>query len=363
MEITLGTWFDDIIFTSAFPDLTFGIDQDYVDLELWDNEQAIFAVGLYCDISGQVTLSSLSQILEQYMIEHELSVASFSIRSRQVEGLPLDFRRDFTAVYTAYYIDDNASNFIENSFLTTQSVKTISFGSEDYVSFISRKGEDITRRFHAVFRCDGEIKTFDWWNDEIEDEDVKAHSTHISADDILSKLDEEYAGFEIRLLSFSYSVGTRVIVYYISERMESCRMLFLNAFNVYEMFAMQGVTTVKTKVERDLAVINRRSVFYDRTIEKSYEFQSAALSAPAKDWVEQLFFSARVKLYIPDSESINEMPDVLITESSCEVKDSNSELNRVKFTWQFADIYPWVSPSFGTLSRGIFTGQFDFQFK
>ena len=109
-------------------------------------------------------------------------------------------------------------------------------------------------------------------------------------------------------------------------------------------------------------MINRRETFYDRTIKKKYEVQTSALSSPVKDWVEQFLFSPLVKMFDPDADSINEMTEVLITESACEISNSNTELGKVKFTWKYADVYPRLN-SIDRETKDLFSQQFEFQFK
>lgn len=361
MIVSLNTWFSDIIFTSAFPDLELVSDQGWERIELWAGEQSIFSVYLCANENGLIYLSDLGQVMEQYLIENQLSFASFSIRESP-ERPENPFRRDFVAIFSNYFMDDYAQPFIEKNFLTTLSAKQISSSAYDLVSFISKKGEDITIRDHVVFYADGVLEAMDWENTKTEEKDIALHNINVSAKSYVSKIQESYPGKEIKLLSFSVSVGPRNITYYVTDRKNLTQMIFLNAFNVFELFEIQGITTAKTTVERDSAVINRRETFYDRTIEKKYEVQTSALSSPVKDWVEQFLFSPLVKMFDSDADSINEMTEVLITESTCEISNSNTELNKVKFTWKYADVYPRIN-STKRKTEGSFSQQFEFQFK
>ena len=90
--------------------------------------------------------------------------------------------------------------------------------------------------------------------------------------------------------------------------------------------------------------------------------KTSALSSPVKDWVEQFLFSPLVKMFDPDADSIDEMTEVLITESACEISNSNTELGKVKFTWKYADVYPRLN-SIDRETKDLFSQQFEFQFK
>lgn len=361
MIVGLNTWFSDIIFTSAFPDLELVSDQNWERLELWAGERSIFSVYLCANENGLIYLTDLGQVMEQYMIENRLPFASFSLRESPER--PEDpFRRDFVAVFSSYFLDDYAESFIAQNFLTNLSAKQISSSAYDMVAFISKKGENITVRHHVVFYADGILGTMDWENEGTEEKDIAQHDINVSAMNYEAEIQESYPDKEIKLLSFSVSVGPRNITYYVIDRKNLTQMFFINAFNVFELFEIQGVTTAKTTVERDTAVINRRETFYDRTIEKKYEVQTSALSSPVKDWVEQFLFSPLVKMFDPDADSINEMTEVLITESACEISNSNTELGKVKFTWKYADVYPRLN-SIDRETKDLFSQQFEFQFK
>ena len=78
MIVGLNTWFSDIIFTSAFPDLELVSDQNWERLELWAGERSIFSVYLCANENGLIYLTDLGQVMEQYMIENRLPFASFS---------------------------------------------------------------------------------------------------------------------------------------------------------------------------------------------------------------------------------------------------------------------------------------------
>ena len=206
MIVGLNTWFSDIIFTSAFPDLELVSDQNWERLELWAGERSIFSVYLCANENGLIYLTDLGQVMEQYMIENRLPFASFSLRESPER--PEDpFRRDFVAVFSSYFWDDYAESFIAQNFLTTLSAKQISSSAYDMVAFISKKGENITVRHHVVFYADGILGTMDWENEGTEEKDIAQHDINVSAMNYEAEIQESYPDKEIKLLSFSVSVG------------------------------------------------------------------------------------------------------------------------------------------------------------
>ena len=55
-------------------------------------------------------------------------------------------------------------------------------------------------------------------------------------------------------------------------------------------------------------------------------------------------------------EKIDSMFEILITDFTCELSDSNTELNKVKFTWQFAETTPKLDVP---TSPGIYNDKFN----
>lgn len=83
--------------------------------------------------------------------------------------------------------------------------------------------------------------------------------------------------------------------------------------------------------------------------------ESAPLTQTDAEWVEQIFISHSVRHGV--ASDVTTLPEVIITESTCEIADKDTELNKVKFTWQFADKRPHL-PAVST-SAEIFTEPFN----
>ena len=116
-----------------------------------------------------------------------------------------------------------------------------------------------------------------------------------------------------------------------------------------EIAYFNAITTTTTKVNRSTAVVGGRHLFYDQSVDKTYEVESAPLTSDEAYWVEQLLMSHSVRLN--DSSLL----DVIITDSTCEMSDNDEQLNKVKFTWQFAMKTPHLMKSFREDTNGIFT--------
>jgi hypothetical protein len=122
---------------------------------------------------------------------------------------------------------------------------------------------------------------------------------------------------------------------------------------VYETIYLNAVTTTKTKVNRSMAISQGRHSFYDQSVDKTYEVESAPMSQAEAEWVEQLFMSHSVRL--GTASDPDTLPEVIITDSTCEIDDNDEKLHQVKFTWQFVDHCPHLQTSAKTDESRIFT--------
>ena len=122
------------------------------------------------------------------------------------------------------------------------------------------------------------------------------------------------------------------------------RFCFLNFFNIVEDIYLVCYTTDKVKSDRSLATMGRAVQFYDVHNSKEYETETAPLTSFECNLFEQMLLSTQVRLPLGDNAEsetdFEAMFPILITDFTSEISDSNTELNTVKFTWQFADSVP-----------------------
>lgn len=138
-------------------------------------------------------------------------------------------------------------------------------------------------------------------------------------------------------------------------------IFYLNCFGVVEHLALPRTTTVKVKTDRSLASLGKTSQFYDISTSKEYEVESGPLTSDECLQFEQMLTSPSVRIpfgygcdkYDSDFDALR---PILITDYTCEMSDSDEKLNKVKFTWRFADNTPTMEkPS----TPGIFDDKFN----
>ena len=111
----------------------------------------------------------------------------------------------------------------------------------------------------------------------------------------------------------------------------------MNAFNIPERAYLYGATTTKTEVNRSEAVIGRKTLFYDETVTVKHEVETGPMTYDEAMWLSQMFASRWVNRILPNNKSA----EILISDISSEVTDSNKELMKLKFSWKYAEGTEW----------------------
>ena len=115
------------------------------------------------------------------------------------------------------------------------------------------------------------------------------------------------------------------------------------------------MTTRKQKVERSEANCNFDHIFYDQKTEIAFEVETAALPYEEAVWLNQVFASRYVAIPIYGET----FEQILITDSTSEITDSDKEQNRLKFTYKFAKD---KQHKYVDYSPAYFTEEFNEQF-
>ena len=142
--------------------------------------------------------------------------------------------------------------------------------------------------------------------------------------------------------------------------MKELPFFYLNCFGVAEQLPLQRTTTEKVKSDRSVALLGKISKFYDITHSKEYEVESGPLTADECLQVEQMLTSQNVRVpwgeySSPTETDFEAMHQILITDFTSELSDSDEKPNSVKFTWRYADNRQKVN---APTTPGIFNNKF-----
>lgn len=343
-------------FTSDLGDIKIKTDleQLIIRVNAFDVEDYYTTI-LYAE-GGYVTFRGLRELIEAGMQERGLSITGVAVNVYDLTGDHLDYDQ-FEVIYSAYRMPVSAEQFVTRNFLSTKLSKDISPTSIETLYAITKVSEVIEADV-VYLNSDGKHVTQHIVMDELPSgsgwtlEAIDASPKYIQ-----SRLEDTGAALK-KLFAYTLILGSRTMVYYINRPKTGVLFTFRNCFNAYETAIIEGVTVTKTKIDQNIAVSGDVRVPYDKIVEKSYEVQTAPLMPQELSWIEQLFMSMDVRL--GQSDLPENLPAIVITESSCEITDSNTETNKVKFEWAFAEELPYAT--LDLVETDIFGEQFTYQY-
>lgn len=140
------------------------------------------------------------------------------------------------------------------------------------------------------------------------------------------------------VLGVEYQIGLRHFNIFFTDETPTDVFRFQSAFNIMETAYLYNTTTIKTEVERSEAVCGHQTQFYDETIKRKYEVETAPLTIDEAEWLNQMLTSKRVMRLIDNNITV----PILISDISSEVTDSDKDLIRLKFTWKYADVNNYI---------------------
>lgn len=355
MATSVTTYIPSLVFSNDIDEITFSTDLPKLYLEIYNNGTLLYETTLY-RYESSLSLYNLSEIIELPMKERGLDFTKFSILYYDEDNSLLG-EISLNVIYCAHKLGIEAQSFANQHFLTTRNQKIIHPHSSEFLSFY-HDIEDCAISFSCIF-FDADNK---FYSTEVEGPTLSFSSPGVyrlvlNTDDLVASL-AELGYSDVQLASFSVSVGQRSFSFFFSAHKPDVEFTFLNIFNVPEVASFSAVTTAKTSVGRSLAKLRNKAVFYDQTTEKTYDVQTAPLHSSVATWVEQLFESVDVRL--GRNLDLDVLPEILITDSTVEITDNNAELNRVKFSWRFADerVHNYSNEASARIFQQQFTKQF-----
>lgn len=362
MALTLSTYIAPIYFSAQVPEFTYSTDADRIEVELLVSGDKVFGETFY-PYGGNVTVRDLRSIIET-RCEHRHDVYTpVTVIASSPDGTRV--QTDFTVIYCTFVPSDQAVSFVANHFLTTRTAKILPRHelAVDYLSLYADGNSSFRWRYLVTYTKDGVTRSSYIDIDPLTAQQRGVVAVAIRYSEIRNKT-EQLFGPGIRLLSFAVEIGDRSFIYFVQDHLPKAMFLFANIFGCMEMALLDCETTDKVTTSRSIAVINGRSEFYNREYGKEYEVQSTPLTDEQARWLEQMFTSYNVR-HVKDYSEIEDddlgnPEEILITDFTSEISDSDTELNTVKFTWQYAFNRPYLA--LGKPSLGAFSQQFSKSF-
>lgn len=362
---------DIIVFPSDLDNISIQVDGPYVDVLLsrstGSNSVTVFSERFY-PFNGVVTLCDLASLVIEEMRAAGLSYSIFSLKAFSDSASGNADSKSIRVVFCdRFSVAQDKFLFAREHFLTTLTYRRVAPNSTLLLSLFVQKADSLAHSINYVCqKPDGSSFTHSMTIYP----DKMAHSSDVVELNIeYAAILQDAASFSglapdvLKLLSFSVNCGKRAVTCFVDPLLDPAdSFIFRNCFNARECVCLPVVTSAKTTVDRSTALINGFSNFYDSSTEKIYDVQAGPLTHDEADWIDQLFSSYDVLRPVPGDGNPSEpyiLTPVLITDSTCEISDSDDKPNTVKFSWRHTSSRPMVRLPY---SPGIFSLQFDFRF-
>lgn len=355
-----------IIMSSSIGDIGITVDGDFVDVLLTGPCNAVLLSERYYAYGRNVRLYDIASLIEDYMRSSGVSFEKFTLTAyTDTTGNKADSWTMNVLYCDRYTLCTDLPTFLRENFLCALSTRRIATDTIVSLFYYAEKGE--SRKYTVSYTCrlkDGSFHRSYFYKDSTLTVNAPGIiQLNINYADIIDDAAHEVASElrqDIQLVAFTLSCGQRSISFFIDPTLNDRNTLyFRNCFNVWDFVALPAITTAKTDVERTIATVNGVSQFYNQTATKTYEVNVGPLTSDEVEWIDQLFTSYEVFRIEPnpcDEYDPLLMAPILITDSTCETQDGDTELNYVKFTCRFADNRPIIRLS---ASPGIFTSPYN----
>ncbi len=357
MATSLITQIPIFVFSSQIGDIELSTDQAKIEIVVEDGLTKMFKTMLYA-YNGKVTLVNIGEVLENYMRANGKVFTAFTVYYNTAEGAYIG-SFNLNTQYCSHIIEGDVATFATNHFLTTLPTMRVPRHSDTFLSFLHGQ-ENSFINTHCVFTdTDGNVLNKTISMRGLITDDIGVTTIPINYDAIVKLLKISVSNVD-KVLSYTVEYNGRFCTYYVTDDTPDIAFTFKNCFNVEETIYLNAVTTTKTKVNRSMAISQGRHSFYDQSVDKTYEVETAPLTQAEAEWVEQLFISHSVRLGVASDTS--SLPKVIITESTCEIDDNDEQLHKVKFTWQFEEQRPHLQTTPDTDEGRIFTEPYNHVF-
>lgn len=357
MATTIRTYLPDFIYSSELQEIEFKTDESKLHISLEDEGEVLLQTSIYA-YDGKATFCNIVDIIENYMNYTDKSYVEYNLTYSDAYNNLLG-SITLKTLYCTHIPNTRVSAFAFSNFLTTLPERRIHRYASTYLYLLLSEGEEGVAKAHCtIVNNKGEIESVvvDFYNlstTKICIKRIPSEYNYICY--YLSKICPDFQ----KVLSYTIEFNDRYCTFYLIDDSLDLMLSFKNCFNVGESFCLTASTTTKIKVNRSMVISKGKSSYYDQTVDKTYEVQTAPLTQAEAEWMEQLFVSHTIGAGLnPDPKDLDK---VIITDITYEVCDDGSNMHTIKFEWRYADKHPYLTIPHRFKSH-IFTNEYNHSF-
>ena len=363
MAIYTITDFESIYLTSQLPEeISFETEADSLKVTIYMNNYKVFSSDYY-PYYGEVIVRDIRSLVEAFLEERRLCLGTMKIVATEIVQSQPDITYDddgnivydydnqseeadtetidnIKVVYSRFKSTDESSNFLDSYFLTNRKSALIPRSGQLKLNNYTRanaKSYNTAYIYYSRSASPGVISTYHNNMNSVQSTTEKIVSvtlTHRSFKQIV----DQALGISCKVHGVEYQIGDREFNIFFTDEEPTDVFSFFNAFNIEERAYLFGATTIKTEIDRSEAVCGEYTQYYDEKVKTKYEVETAPLPIDEAKWLNQMLTSNLVKHGMEDGS----FEDVLISDITSEITNSDKDLIRLKFSWKYADGSQWI---------------------
>ena len=339
MATNIGTTFDTLYLSSHLPENVYiSTDAKSVTIRIEVDGDEVFS-SVYYPFNRTVTFRDLRSIVEAAIFDQSLDVAHLMIEVSDSSGQS-SVVDDVLVIYSNYKTALSSEAFLSSSFLTTRKSALIPRNASLLLHYFERaysSGSNYDLIHYTVPHIPGTVLEYKSEQSKYGSSSTTVVSKSLAYSSFKNAVDTAMSVDCIVLYVDIVHSGRKFSVFYTDEQPTE-QFTFVNAFNMTETAYLFATSNIKTTVERSEAVCGRKTQFYDESVTTKHEVETAALSHEEALWLNQLFTSKYVTRLVGNGK----IAQVLISDISSEVTDSDKNLTRLKFCWRYVDGTEWM---------------------
>lgn len=370
MALSIVNSLEDYYFSSQVPDLVVSVtDGAPLALTLYGKagtgtsyaSGTAFFSSTYYPINNRATVYDLREIIEAELVKNGWAV--IDLRLKLVSNAE-ELIEDMTVLHCHSNRTDSAADFLQSHFLTTAQSRVTTKSAQEYLPYFYIRTGNIhgqlvfSIQYRLVVMRDGMLITLQQSNLMFGREGV---GNVIITYQFIKNLFTFSLLPDDKILSYTVSFENRTCTFYLTQRETQRMFYFRNCFNALELAILPVSTANKLETKSSSAVCGDVSTQYDIEHTRTYEMETSALLLTQADWLTQFLTSRDIRYWDGLSSSVEQMPQILITDYDYEISDEPGTVNAVKFEWQFANCRDTLR-AIQSGSNGIFSEQFSSQF-
>ncbi len=345
--LRIGFYTPTVMLTSELSDISIFTDQEAVDFSLYAAGIEVLS-GRYYALNGSIRICDIAPLIESAITGNTDSLlADCEI---EVSAGSETATHDFQVLCCGKALGlIDPMEWLQQNFLTLTPYRRLAPEGFFEVQWYAADREGISFMVYCTFLNDKGVQ--DTYSYVQSGNGLVQHGAGICREIVMlpqvaAKVKSARKIDSLMLQSVTVRRGARLLTVFVDPSLSGIVPFhYTNCFNAIESLALPRITTEKIKVDNSIASLGKSSRFYDVNVSKEYEVEMGPLTSDECSQVEQMLTSTQVRIpwgiFSPiDEIDFYALTQIMITDFTSELSDTDEKMNTVKFTWRFMDNRP-----------------------